>query len=162
MGLVTDNKFTVTGLQENKPYEFRVAAINEGGQGEYSSTSDEIYARPPPSAPKIDWDNFRMRDLVVREGEPFKISIPFKGSPVPTVNWIVNGSPLYGSDRVVIETTDGKMALLQNKSAKRSDSGNYRVSLVNDKVSFAKNSICSIFQLLVCEVVPQVFRKKHF
>ncbi|GAU87381.1 hypothetical protein RvY_00244-2 [Ramazzottius varieornatus] len=135
VGLVTDNKFTVTGLQENKPYEFRVAAVNEGGQGEYSNTSDEIYARPPPSAPKIDWDNFRMRDLVVREGEPFKISIPFKGSPVPTVSWIVNGSPLFPSDRVVIETTDGKVAMLHNKSAKRADSGNYRVSLVNDKGS---------------------------
>ena len=46
-----------------------------------------------------------------------------------------NGSPLFQSERLVIEVTDGKIALLHNKSAKRSDSGNYRVSLVNDKGS---------------------------
>ena len=89
VGTLTDNKCTVGGLHENQPYEFRVCAVNDAGPGEYSSTSDEIYARPPPSAPKIDWDNFRLRDITVREGEPFRISIPFKGSPVPTVNWLL-------------------------------------------------------------------------
>lgn len=86
---LSENKFTVPGLQENKPYEFRVCAVNEAGPGEYSGTSDEIYARPPPCAPKIDWDNFRLRDITVREGEPFKINIPYKGSPPPNVSWIV-------------------------------------------------------------------------
>ncbi|XP_055331451.1 twitchin-like isoform X3 [Paramacrobiotus metropolitanus] len=142
VGPVTDNKFTVTGLQENKPYEFRVCAVNEAGPGEYSGTSDEIYARPPPSAPKIDWDNFKLRDITVREGEPFRIAIPFKGSPVPTQSWTVGGKPLLGDDRVIIEMTDGKIALLHNKSAKRSDSGNYRVTLTNDRGS--DNAACTV------------------
>lgn len=133
IGTVNDNKFTVTGLQENKPYEFRVCAVNDAGPGEYSGTSDEIYARPPPSAPKIDWDSFKLRDITVREGEPFKISIPFKGSPIPTATWLVGGKPIFPDERVLIELTDGKIALLHNKSAKRSDSGTYRITLTNDR-----------------------------
>ena len=40
--------FTVKGLVEGKPYEFRVAAVNEAGPGKYAETDDAIKPEAPP------------------------------------------------------------------------------------------------------------------
>lgn len=45
---ISDVTFRVTGLKENHEYEFRVAALNAAGQSPYSSSSDGIFALPPP------------------------------------------------------------------------------------------------------------------
>jgi len=47
--LVPDNKVTVKGLTEGKPYEFRVAAVNEAGPGQYAETKEPIKPAPAPS-----------------------------------------------------------------------------------------------------------------
>lgn len=45
---INDTSFDVKGLSEGKEYEFRVAAVNEAGPGQYSEASDGIKAAPPP------------------------------------------------------------------------------------------------------------------
>jgi len=45
--MVTDNKVTVDGLTGGTSYEFRVAAVNEIGHGEYAQTKE---ACTPPSS----------------------------------------------------------------------------------------------------------------
>jgi len=45
--MVTDNKVTIKGLTKGKPYEFRVAAVNGVGVGEYAQTNETC--RPPSS-----------------------------------------------------------------------------------------------------------------
>jgi len=45
--MVTDNKVTVDGLTGGKQYEFRVAAVNEIGRGEYVQTKEGC---TPPSS----------------------------------------------------------------------------------------------------------------
>jgi len=46
---VPDTKVTVKGLTEGKPYEFRVAAVNEAGPGQYAETKEPIKPAPAPS-----------------------------------------------------------------------------------------------------------------
>jgi len=44
--MVPDNKVTLKGLAKDKQYEFRVAAVNEVGQGQYAETKEPC---TPPS-----------------------------------------------------------------------------------------------------------------
>lgn len=49
VGEVPGTEATVKGLVEGKPYEFRVAAVNDAGPGEFAETSKPIKPAPPPS-----------------------------------------------------------------------------------------------------------------
>lgn len=42
-----DNDFEVQGLVENREYEFRVAACNENGPGEFLQAENSIVAKLP-------------------------------------------------------------------------------------------------------------------
>jgi hypothetical protein len=103
---VTDPELTVKGLKEGVPYEFRVAAVNEAGPGEWAEVDEAIKPAPPPcmlsvvhyfhhpiascliqlGAPKIMLDPF-MSNVTANAGEPFKIKLPFKGNPIPESEW---------------------------------------------------------------------------
>lgn len=48
IGEVSDTEYQVRGLTNGKEYEFRVAAVNAAGPGEFCETSEAIKARPPP------------------------------------------------------------------------------------------------------------------
>ena len=45
---IPDTEYTVKGLQEGKEYEFRVAAVNAAGIGDFSDETSAIKAAPPP------------------------------------------------------------------------------------------------------------------
>ena len=74
------------GLTEGKEYEFRVAAVNKAGVGDFAETDKAIKAQPPPVAPKVSPD-FLPRDIIAKKGQPFKIAIPYRGNPIPTASW---------------------------------------------------------------------------
>ena len=42
------SEFTGPNLIEGKEYEFRVAAVNAAGPGQFSNASDKLKAPPPP------------------------------------------------------------------------------------------------------------------
>nr|XP_034332878.1 twitchin isoform X27 [Crassostrea gigas] len=128
---IFDNEFTVKGLTEGKEYEFRVAAINNAGLGEFAETSEAIKAQQPPVAPKVS-PNFIPRDITVKKGEEFKIAIPYDGNPIPKADWTVGGRPLSQGGRVSFENTPTEIKLF-NKAAEKSDSGKYSVHLSNEK-----------------------------
>ena len=44
---VTDTRYTITGLQEGYRYDFRVAAINRAGTGDYSKTREPVTLQEP-------------------------------------------------------------------------------------------------------------------
>lgn len=45
---IQDTSFNVKGLVEGKEYEFRVAAVNDAGPGQFSEVSEGIKPAPPP------------------------------------------------------------------------------------------------------------------
>ncbi|XP_071104533.1 twitchin-like isoform X3 [Haliotis cracherodii] len=157
---IGDTEYTVKGLQEGKDYEFRVCAVNAAGPGEHSECSDSIKAQPPPVAPKINRD-FGIRDIVAKVGEPFKISIPFNGRPIPTAAWTQGGLTVHETDRIKFRN-DPTEILLLNKKAEKGDTGKYTVLLTNEKGSDSISLNVTVFDapckpegpLDVSEVTP--------
>lgn len=121
--------FRVPNLLENHTYEFRVAAVNAAGQGSWSQPSDAFVCHSQPFAPKITSD-LSIRDLTVMAGEEFCITVPFNANPRPKPFWSVNGEEILGGDRIKFETNDTQ-TIFRNRSAKRSDTGNYTIQLTN-------------------------------
>ncbi|XP_055385446.1 twitchin isoform X34 [Condylostylus longicornis] len=129
--LCTDTTCKVPGLIGNQQYEFRVSAVNAAGQGPYSSSSDAIWCRAPPSAPKITSD-LAIRDMTVIAGDDFKITVPFTANPRPKPSWTVNNNEVFQDDRIKFETTD-YCTIYHNKCAKRSETGSYTIQLTNSE-----------------------------
>ena len=83
-----------------KEYEYRVIAINEGGESEPSESSGLIKARPEIEKPQFDKDQFNgafPREIKVRAGQPIKLELPIIGSPAPTVTWTKDGTPVVNN-----------------------------------------------------------------
>lgn len=51
---LTEPELTVKGLMEGVPYEFRVAAVNEAGPGEWAEVDEAIKPAPPPCESHLD------------------------------------------------------------------------------------------------------------
>lgn len=125
--------YKVPSLIENHEYEFRVAAVNAAGQGPWSSSSDAIVCRSPPCAPKITSD-LSIRDMVVIAGEEFTITVPFIAIPRPKATWFINSVEVITDNRIKYEVSD-VTCTYHNKCAKRTDTGNYSIQLVNSEGS---------------------------
>ena len=130
---ILDLNYKVPNLLTKHEYEFRVAAINAAGQGPWSQCSDLILCSAPPFAPKITSD-LNIRDMTVIAGEEFNITVPFVASPRPKPNWTINGREIFQDERVKFPITDNE-TVYHNKCAKRSDSGNYTIRLINSEGS---------------------------
>ncbi|XP_069132543.1 twitchin-like isoform X11 [Argopecten irradians] len=130
-GEVPDNECICKGLQDGKEYEFRVAAVNDAGPGDFAMTSDAIMARAPPVAPKVSPD-YIPRDVIAKAGEEFKIVIPYTGNPIPKTTWSLSGVSVLEDSRIKF-TNDPTEVKLVNKSAKKSDAGKYNIMLQNEK-----------------------------
>ncbi|RZF42380.1 hypothetical protein LSTR_LSTR004188 [Laodelphax striatellus] len=127
---IPDLNCKIPNLLDNHEYEFRVAACNAAGQGPWSSSSDIIWCRSPPCAPKITSD-LSIRDMTVIAGEEFTITVPFTGHPTPKPIWSINSEEVIPDQRIKFETSDTQ-TVFRNKCAKRAtDSGVYTIQLFN-------------------------------
>lgn len=131
--LCPDLTCKIPNLIENAEYEFRVAALNAAGQSQYSASSDLIYCRRPPHAPKITSD-LSIRDMTVIAGEEFHITVPYHANPRPLPAWTINGQEVASNGRIRFETDDYS-SVYYNTSAKRSETGSYTITLTNSKGS---------------------------
>ncbi|XP_070200689.1 twitchin-like isoform X4 [Littorina saxatilis] len=130
---IPDTEYTVKGLQEGKEYEFRVAAINAAGPGEFSEGSGAIKAAPAPVAPKIGRDMMGAgKDIKAKVGQEFKIAIPFSANPTPSAIWTQGGLTVHPTDRFKLEVQKDQ-AVLICKRAEKTDTGKFSVTLQNDK-----------------------------
>ena len=119
-------EFTITGLKTDTEYEFCVKALNKVGSSVRSPYSDAVVAMDRTAEPSFDVDIEMRKVLSVKHGTAFTLNVPFKGKPVPSVEWAKEGVDL--KVRGTIESTDSSTSLTIEKSS-RSDSGEYSVTI---------------------------------
>ncbi|OZC09937.1 hypothetical protein X798_03043 [Onchocerca flexuosa] len=126
----------VENLKEGEEYQFRIIAKNKAGYGEPSNPSGRIIAKPRHLAPHIHRED--VEDVVIKVGQPLRLTIHIDGEPPPEVTWSYDGKPL-NSD-VAIENEDYITKLTITK-ANRKQSGSYIITATNengsDSVTFA-------------------------
>ena len=130
---ISDLMYRVIGLEEDRKYKFKVAAINAAGQGPFSSPSDLIHCVPAKTPPKITSD-LSLRDMTIVAGHEISVTVPFTASPQPKAKWSLNGAEIFANDRIRMDISAHE-AHFYNKRAKRADSGNYNIQLTNTEGS---------------------------
>lgn len=122
-------KATVPDLQEGEEYEFRVIAVNKGGNSDPSEASLPVIAKPRFLAPSFN--KSLLEDLVVKVGQRISWTIPIEAAPKPTAKWTVSGKEIPPSDRVDQGVFNNKVSF-EISSALRTDTGRYTLTLSND------------------------------
>ncbi|KAF2885739.1 hypothetical protein ILUMI_20443 [Ignelater luminosus] len=130
-------KGTVPNLTEGEEYEFRVIAVNKGGQSEPSEASLPVIAKPRFLAPTFD--KTLLQDLVVKAGHRISWNIPVEASPKPIAKWTVNGKEILPSDRVDMQVFSNRVTFDIPFSV-RSDAGRYTLTLTNDHGSITASA----------------------
>ncbi|CAD6198887.1 unnamed protein product, partial [Caenorhabditis auriculariae] len=133
-GHIPDTKHRVTGLTPKKTYEFRVAAVNAAGQGEYSQNSAPITADRAPTKPKVNMAMLT-RDVLAYAGEKAKILVPFAATPEPKVTWSKGDAKITESDRRAKVESNDYLSTLVIEKCELSDSGLYFIELQNSQGS---------------------------
>ncbi|KAL7669549.1 hypothetical protein ACOME3_010201 [Neoechinorhynchus agilis] len=81
-------------LEEGHKYHFRVAAVNDAGQGEWQKTLDSLEAREPDIAPKLLDHSQGLRKIRIIKGDPLQINLRYQSSPLPQITIKKNGVDL--------------------------------------------------------------------
>uniref|UniRef100_A0A8C4S356 Titin n=1 Tax=Erpetoichthys calabaricus TaxID=27687 RepID=A0A8C4S356_ERPCA len=88
--------FKISGLSEKTPFFFRVLAENETGLGEPCETAEPVKATEVPGP---------IKDLSMKDST--KTSLPYKGKPRPTMQWLKDNLPLKESEQRVCHSEVG-------------------------------------------------------
>ncbi|KAL3095659.1 hypothetical protein niasHT_029162 [Heterodera trifolii] len=92
-GNVPDTRIKVTGVKPQHMYEFRVAAVNAAGRGEWSDNSVPIAATPSSCKPLITMGPFAC-DMTVLVGEQAKLLVPYASNKRTKFLWSKDGNPV--------------------------------------------------------------------
>lgn len=125
-------KYTVTELEPNENYKFRVSAVNGAGKGESCEVTASVQTIDRLSSPELDIDASFKQTHIVRAGATIRLFIAFKGRPVPTAIWSKADSDL--SLRAEIHTTDS-FSTLTVEDCNRTDAGKYVFTVENNSGS---------------------------
>uniref|UniRef100_A0A8C3S6J0 Titin n=1 Tax=Chelydra serpentina TaxID=8475 RepID=A0A8C3S6J0_CHESE len=121
-------EYTVIGLTSGSEYVFRVKSINKVGASDPSDVSEPQVAKEREEEPAFDIDSEMRKTLIVKAGESFTMTVPFRGKPVPNVMWNKPETDLR--TRASIDSSDYCTSLTIEK-ATRNDSGKYTLTLQN-------------------------------
>ncbi len=139
--LVKDTSCYDDKVVAGKEYEYRVIAVNEGGESPPSKESAMLPAKPEKEKPKFDRDsiiglnNAGVKEIRIKAGEPIEVELPLTGAPTPQVAWIKDNSnkPLENGTNGVQLFNDDTVAKMFKPAAQRSDTGLYEVKMKNSE-----------------------------
>uniref|UniRef100_A0A8C0J0R4 Titin n=1 Tax=Chelonoidis abingdonii TaxID=106734 RepID=A0A8C0J0R4_CHEAB len=80
-------EYSVIGLTSGSEYVFRVRSINKVGASDPSDVSEPQVAKEREEEPAFDIDSEMRKTLIVKAGDSFTMTVPFRGKPVPNVMW---------------------------------------------------------------------------
>ncbi|XP_030829655.1 twitchin isoform X2 [Strongylocentrotus purpuratus] len=126
---VKGTKYKVDNLPVNKELEFRVAAVNKAGTGKPSECSAPQKTKPKFARPTLKGD--KLRDIKIKAGQEFVLSVIFEAAPAPEISWTLNGNKVTGSDHVGLKNEE-ELTEVKVKMADKSDTGTYELKLTND------------------------------
>ncbi|XP_074598807.1 projectin protein bent isoform X2 [Brevipalpus obovatus] len=118
----------VPDLQKNETYQFRVRAVNAGGQGEASEPCKPVTCKPRKLAPRIDRKN--LKPIQIKAGDSFSFDVGVQGEPPPDVQWLIKESPVRETSDLTITNKPYRTKLNCDK-AERKDSATYRIVAKN-------------------------------
>uniref|UniRef100_A0AAQ6ADY0 Titin n=1 Tax=Amphiprion ocellaris TaxID=80972 RepID=A0AAQ6ADY0_AMPOC len=133
---------TINGLTKGKEYFFRVSAVNEKGQSEPKSLLAPVTVKDTSAGPVI---NLLSNSFSVKAGNDFKIDVPFKAVPPPTVAWKREGTLLKETSRVNVNTSDTTSQIII-KDATKLDVGVYEVTLTNSVGTTSAEIFVNVFE----------------
>lgn len=100
----------VPELSEGKKYQFRVRAVNKGGESKPSPPSDMITAKDRFVPPKID--RTTLKDLIVKAGQHIRLDVKVSGEPPPTKTWFLNKARIENRSDITVESEEYKTKLV--------------------------------------------------
>ena len=117
-------------MQENKSYEFRVAAQNKAGVGPYSPpNAPPCLIREPGEKPEVLG---HLQDVTVTSPEVAKLTCAMNlGQPEAKVTWFKNGDEL--NDSRADSTVEGQTLTLTLMDTKVNDAAEYKVVAENKR-----------------------------
>ncbi|XP_033116214.1 twitchin-like [Anneissia japonica] len=102
--------YNLPNLIEDRNYEFRIFAVNEGGLSEPSTASTAVKIKDPKEVirPRI---LKHMQETTVEQGKPAVFEVSYTGKPKPDIRWFKGQRELYSNDKYLISFDDDKCIL---------------------------------------------------
>lgn len=110
--------------------EYSIVAKNSEGDAKTAGKVDvrSKMSDGPETAPTIVTGP---HDVSVEEGAPIRLTATIAGNPIPDIEWSKNGEPLSLEDGRTVLTMDGDKVVLEMDKVKKSDEGEYQLTLTN-------------------------------
>eukprot|EP00095_Tigriopus_kingsejongensis_P002138 maker-scaffold401_size182380-snap-gene-0.20 protein:Tk02138 transcript:maker-scaffold401_size182380-snap-gene-0.20-mRNA-1 annotation:"GM26811" len=115
-------------LKYKKKYQFRVIAVNKGGESPPSDPSEPHLVKHKKLAPIIDRTN--LVTTTVRIGKQIYLDVDVQGEPVPDIEWFLDGKEITTNDKITVENTENNTKFTI-KSGRRSQTGKYKIVATN-------------------------------
>ncbi|EGT49285.1 hypothetical protein CAEBREN_29721 [Caenorhabditis brenneri] len=127
-GKTAGTTFSADNLKPGVEYEFRVIAVNAAGPSDPSEPTDPQITKARYLKPKILTAN---RKIKIKAGFTHNLEVDFVGAPDPTATWTVGDSGAALAPELIVDAKSSTTSIFF-PSAKRADSGNYKLKVKNE------------------------------
>ncbi|XP_058812495.1 twitchin isoform X5 [Topomyia yanbarensis] len=123
------NKAKIPDLFEGTTYQFRVKAVNKGGQSPYSPLSEPVLVKDRFAPPRID--RTTLKNLTLKGGQSLKLDCKISGEPAPTKYWLLNKARVEKDNPDVRVEFEDYRAKLTISGVTRAHNGIYEIKAEN-------------------------------